>query len=165
MRLLRHWWTDARDARRTIDAAALDRLETAIRDSELRHSGEIRVCVEASLTWAELQAGVDAHQRALSVFGQLGVWDTEDNNGVLIYLLLADHAIEVIADRGVARRVPATHWTEVVDSLQAELRAGAFEKGLMAAVHSVGQALEAHFPLAPGARSPNELPDRPVVIG
>ena len=153
LRLLKHRWFDVRDVHRVLDAAALDRLEAAIRASELRHSGEIRVCVEAALPWADLRARTSAHQRALTVFGQLGVWDTEANNGVLIYLLLADHAIEVIADRGLARQVPAAHWQGVVQGLSAELRAGEFERGLLAAVAAVGETLVAHFPLA-GRRSP-----------
>ena len=166
LRLLKHRWYDVRDVHRVLDAAALDRLEAAIRASELRHSGEIRVCVEAALPWADLRARTSAHERALTVFGQLGVWDTEANNGVLIYLLLADRAIEVIADRGLARQVPAAHWQGVVQGLIAELRAGEFERGLMAAVAAVGQTLDTHFPLPAGAgRNPNELPDRPVIIG
>ena len=165
LRLLKHRWYDVRDVRRVLDAAALDRLESLIRDSETRHSGEIRVCVEAALPWAELRAGSSAHQRALTVFGQLGVWDTEANNGVLIYLLLADHAIEVIADRGLARQVPPAHWQQVVSGLSAALKAGEFEAGLSAAVQAVGQSLVEHFPLPAGGRNPDELPNRPVIIG
>jgi uncharacterized membrane protein len=100
-------------------------------------------------------------ERAISMFGKLRVWDTEANNGVLIYLLLAEHAIEIVADRGVARVVPQAHWEAIVGGMREAFRAGRFEDGLQSAVAAVDEVLAQHFPLAPGAPNPNELPDRP----
>jgi hypothetical protein len=109
-RILKHRWLDDTDTRRALDGAALDRLAARVADSETRHSGEIRLSVEAGLPLSYLWQGLGARERAVTLFGKLRVWDTEDNNGVLIYLLLAEHAIEIVADRGLARHVPAAHW-------------------------------------------------------
>lgn len=96
------------------------------------------------------------------LFGKLRVWDTERNNGVLIYLLLAEHAIEIVADRGVARRVPQAHWDAVLQGMREAFRAGRFEAGLEGAVDQVHQVLIEHFALAAGQANPNELPDEPL---
>ncbi|WP_284618683.1 TPM domain-containing protein [Aquabacterium humicola] len=161
-RLLRHRWHDDAEARRLLDDAALDRLQQRIEASERRHSGEIRLCIEAALPLAELWRGTAARERALALFGQLGVWDTEFNNGVLIYLLLAEHAIEIVADRGVDRLVPAGHWAAVTQHMAAAFRDGRFEAGLMAAIEAVEATLLQQFPLAAGAGDANELADRPL---
>jgi uncharacterized membrane protein len=163
-RLLRHRWHDDAEARRLLDEAALDRLQQRIEASERRHGGEIRVCVEAALPLAELWRGTTARERALALFGQLGVWDTEFNNGVLIYLLLAEHAIEIVADRGVDRVVPAGHWAAVAARMAEAFRAGRFEAGLMAAIEAVEAPLLQQFPLAADARDLNELADRPLRV-
>ncbi|EWS57326.1 hypothetical protein Y694_04648 [Methylibium sp. T29-B] len=106
---------------------------------------------------------VDAHDRALSLFGKLRVWDTEHNNGVLIYLLLADHRIEIVADRGLTRHVDAAGWQAIVDGMGAAFRERRFEDGLHAAIDAVDAVLRQHFPAAPGGGNPNELPDTPVL--
>ncbi|MBK1690024.1 TPM domain-containing protein [Rubrivivax gelatinosus] len=157
----RHLFADEGDVRRVLDAAAMARLGERVRASEARHSGEIRLCIEAGLPWPWLQRPV--RERALAVFAELGVWDTEANNGVLIYLLLADHAIEVVADRGVMRHAPAGHWETVVATMREAFRAGRFEDGLAQAIDAVDTLLVRHFPLAEGERNPNELPDAPHV--
>jgi uncharacterized membrane protein len=162
-RILRHRWFDETDAARALDAAALARLEQRVAASERRHSGEIRICVEAGLPLSYLWRGATARERAIAMFGKLGVWDTEHNNGVLIYLLLAEHAIEIVADRGVARRVGQDEWNRLVAGMREAFRAGAFEQGLAAAVDAVDARLAEHFPLVEGAANPNELPDRPHV--
>ncbi|MDP3172207.1 MAG: TPM domain-containing protein, partial [Polaromonas sp.] len=113
-RTLKHLWLDADDTRRAIPAAMLDRLQRRVAASEQRHSGEIRICVEAGLPLSYLWRGASARERAVTMFGKLRVWDTEHNNGVLIYLLLADHAIEIVADRGLARHVDAAQWQAMV---------------------------------------------------
>jgi uncharacterized membrane protein YgcG len=159
-RLLRHAWLDESDARRALGDAAVKRLEERVAASERRHSGEIRVCVEAGLPLSYLWNDLSARQRAVTVFGKLRVWDTEDNNGVLIYLLLAERAIEIVADRGVARRVPQAEWDRLVAGMREAFRAGRFEEGLGQAIDAVDGLLAQHFPLAPGAANPNELPDR-----
>lgn len=163
-RILRHCWADESDARRALDEAALDRLANRVSASERQHHGEIRVCVEAGLPWSDVWRGASPRERAISLFGQLRVWDTEANNGVLIYLLLADRAIEIVADRGVARHVPASFWQDVVTDMRGRFRAGQFEAGLMQAVDAVERVLLEHHAAAAGSRNEDELPDRPWVI-
>jgi uncharacterized membrane protein len=160
MRILKHRWLDETDVRRALDDATLARLEQRVAASERRHSGEIRLCVEAGLPLSYLWRGATARERALTMFGKLRVWDTEANNGVLIYLLLAERGIEIVADRGVARVVPQTHWQQVIDDMRAAFRAGRFEEGLARAIDAVDAELAEHFPLAEGQLNPNELPDR-----
>ena len=164
-RLLRHRWLDETDARRALDARALARVHERIAQSERQHSGEIRVCVEAGLPWSYLWRRASARERAVSMFGKLRVWDTEANNGVLIYLLLAERTIEIVADRGLACHVEATRWQAIVQGMREEFRAGRFEPGLLRAIEEVDCLLRLHFPLAPGEHNPNELPDRPHVQG
>lgn len=163
LRLLKHRWLDESDARRALAPAALERLQARIRGSETRHSGEIRVYVEAGLPLSYLWRGAPARERALTLFGKHRIWDTEHNNGVLIYLLLADHAIEIVADRGLARRVEPVRWQVLLARLREALRAGRFEEGLTAAVDEVDALLAQHFPLAAGESNPNELPDAPMM--
>ncbi len=162
LRIFRHRWPDEHDTRRAIDDAALSRLEAQIRASENAHSGEIRLLVEAGLPLSYLWQGLRARDRAVTMFGKLRVWDTERNNGVLIYLLLAEHAIEIVADRGIARIVPQAHWDGVLAGMREAFRAGRFEAGLSEAIGQVDAMLKQHFPLAPGEVNPNELPDRPL---
>jgi uncharacterized membrane protein len=159
LRILKHRWTDETDAARALGPDALQRLEQRVAASERRHSGEIRLCVEAGLPLSYLWRGATARQRAVTLFGKLRVWDTEANNGVLIYLLLAEHAIEVVADRGLARAVPPETWQQLVAGMREAFRAGRFEAGLAEAVDRVDALLVVHFPLAEGQANPNELPD------
>ena len=129
--------------------------------SEATHSGEIRLSVEAGLPFSYLWRDLCARDRAVTIFGKLRVWDTEHNNGVLIYLLLADHNIEIVADRGLAQRVPQAQWDGLVAGMGEAFRAGRFEEGLTQAIAAVHGLLRQHFPLAPGQINPNELPDAP----
>ena len=158
-RVLKHRLFDDTDTRRALDEAALARLVERVRASERRHSGEIRISVEAGLPLSYLWQGLSARDRAITLFGKLRVWDTEANNGVLIYLLLAEHAIEIVADRGLARHVPPGHWQTVLAHMREAFQAGRFEAGLMQAVDEVEALLLRHFPLAEGEHNPNELPD------
>ncbi|HSV72073.1 MAG TPA: TPM domain-containing protein [Methylibium sp.] len=160
-RLLRHRWLDEDDTRRALGPAALQRIEDQVRASEGAHSGEIRVCVEAGLPLGYLWRDLTARQRAVTLFGKLRVWDTERNNGVLIYLLLAEHRIEIVADRGLNRHVTPQQWQGIADGMAAQFRAGRFEDGLNDAIDAVDALLRAHFALAPGEANPNELPDAP----
>ena len=159
LRILKHRWTDETDAARALGPEALLRLEQRVAMSERRHSGEIRLCVEAGLPLSYLWRDATPRQRAVTMFGKLRVWDTEQNNGVLIYLLLAEHAIEVVADRGLSRAVPPETWQQLVAGMREAFRAGRFEEGLAQAVDRVDALLVAHFPLAAGQANPNELPD------
>jgi uncharacterized membrane protein len=162
-RIMKHRWLDEGDVRRALDDAALHRLEARVAASEKKHSGEVRVCVEAGLPWSYLWKNLSARDRAIAMFGKLRVWDTERNNGVLIYLLLADHAIEIVADRGLNARVSATQWQDIVGGMREAFRARHFEEGLNAAVDAVDALLEQHFPLQAGETDRNELPNRPWV--
>jgi uncharacterized membrane protein len=159
-RLLRHRWFDETDARRALGEVALARLAERLRASERRHSGEIRVCVEAGLPLSYLWRDVGVRERAVTMFGKLRVWDTEHNNGVLIYLLLAERAIEIVADRGLAGRVTPAQWQELLAGMRETFREGRFEAGLMQALDAVDALLVQHFALADGEANPNELPDQ-----
>lgn len=170
-RWARHLWLDERASRRWLDDAAAERLRRRIEASEAHHRGEIRVCVEASLPlhwlWPPADGATMAarvRERALAWFGRLRVWDTEDNAGVLIYLLLAERAIELVADRGLTQRVPPAEWTAVVDGLQAALCAERPEAGLAAAIDAADRWLRYHFPSASDRPNPNELPDSIVRV-
>ncbi len=161
-RLLRHLFALPWLLRRKFPAALLAEIETAIRDSEKNHSGEIRFAVETTLPLFALIKGISARQCAISAFGELGVWDTQDNSGVLIYLLLADHDLEIIADRGIAEKVGQTQWDEIAHEMEQHFRAGDFRQGVLQGIQRVTELLAAHFP--PGARNPNELSDQPVIL-
>lgn len=162
-RLWRHLTCDEADARRLLPPDAQQRLADHVRLSESRHGGEIRVCIEASLPWAAVWRGLSPRERALEAFAQLGVWDTERNNGVLIYLLLADHAIEIVADRGLRQAVPPADWQRIVHLLGEALSAAHPEEGLHQAIDAVSALLDEHFPHDPQWPAANELPDRPVM--
>jgi uncharacterized membrane protein len=162
-RLFRHRWLDEHDARRAVPPDMVQRLMQRVAASERRHSGEIRIHVEAGLPLSYLWRGATARERAVALFGKLQVWDTEHNNGVLIYLLLAEHAIELVADRGVNRHVPQHEWQAMVHRMGAAFRDGRFEDGLTQALEEVSAVLVQHFPLAEGTANPNELPDEPSV--
>jgi uncharacterized membrane protein len=161
-RIARHFWIGRPEVRKLFPEASLERITQAIAACEAEHHGEIRFAVEASLDWRHLRQGVTARERAVEVFSQLRVWDTEANNGVLIYLLLADRDVEIIADRGVHAKVGAEGWEAICKSMEAEFRQGRFESGLLQGIQSVSQHLLAHFPRR-GSDS-NELPDRPVLL-
>jgi len=162
-RLLRHRLLDEGDARRALGPEALARIEQRIAASESRHSGEIRVCVEAGLPFSYLRRSASARERAVALFGKLRVWDTANNNGVLIYLLLAEHAIEIVADRGLLPHVDAAGWERILATMQAAFRERRFEAGIEQAIDAVDALLVHHFPLAEGAVNPNELPDAPML--
>lgn len=169
---LRHRWADGA-ARRVLPPDAMERLRGRVAASEQRHTGQIRICVESSLPrsylWRHVRQRIPTsalvHQRALMMFSKLRVWDTERNNGVLIYLLLAERAIDLIADRGVASRVEPPVWEALVRNLGEALRRASFEDGLAQALEEVSVVLVQHF--ARTAEHPedrtNELPDTPLV--
>ncbi|UXH78824.1 TPM domain-containing protein [Roseateles amylovorans] len=163
-RFLRHRLWDEADAKRVLPADALARLSARVTESERSHTGEIRICVEASLPLSYLWRHASARERAVAMFGKLRVWDTEHNNGVLIYLLLAEHAIEIVVDRGLNRRVSAAQWRAIIDGLGEPLRQGRFEDGLQEAIRAVEALLASHFPPTPDMPPRNELPDAVLVI-
>lgn len=162
-RLLRHRWADGR-LRRVLTPEVLQRLGQRVAASERRHTGQIRICAEGGLPLSYLWRGASTRERAITQFGKLRVWDTEHNNGVLIYLLLAEHAIEIVADRGLAQRVPEATWHTLVQRLGQALRAGQYEDGLTEVLADVSALLVAHFPARGHAPGSNELPDAPVLL-
>ena len=166
-RVLRHRSLDLRDTQRAIPPDMVERLMARVAASEQRHTGEIRICVEASLPSSYIWRGASARERAVMMFSKLRVWDTARNNGVLVYLMLADHAIELVADRGIAAHVPDRHWQDMVARMAGAFRDGCYEDGLTQALEEVSAVLVEHFPAvdATGApqANPNELPDAPLL--
>ncbi len=160
LRILKHLLYPDWIVRRAFPAPVMARIEAAIAASEAGHRGEIRFAVEASLALRPLLTGQSARERAVEVFSELRVWDTEENNGVLIYLLLADHDVEIVADRGVSQALPPDYWAEVCRSMEAHFRAGRYADGVLAGVAEIGRRLTELYPRT-GA-DVNELPDRPV---
>jgi uncharacterized membrane protein len=156
--LLEHRWR----VRRIFTAEVLASIEQAIKAAETGHSGQIRFVVEGALDGAPLLKGQSARERALDIFSHLRIWDTAHNNGVLIYLLLADRKVEIIADRGIDAKVGAAGWERICAAMQAEFVRANFEAGVIKGIKAVSQQLAKHFPRR-GAGN-NELPDAPVVI-
>ncbi|MDO8651653.1 MAG: TPM domain-containing protein [Undibacterium sp.] len=169
--LFKHRWLDASDSRKAVSPEMAQRLMQRVTASEQRHSGEVRICVEAALPasylWRHVWHKVPLHsvirERAVMMFGKLHVWDTEHNNGVLIYLLLAEHAIELVADRGLNQRVLPQEWQAMIKRLGAALHESRFEDGLTQALEEVSALLVLHFPLPVGQADRNELPNAPVL--
>ena len=169
--IVRHLWLDESDARRALSPAILQRLADRVAASERLHTGQIRIYVEAALPLSYIsrldnKASLKdvVRQRAVMLFGKLRVWDTAQNNGVLIYLLLAEHAIEIVADRGLSLHVPADQWQTLVARMGSTFAQQRFEGGLGAALEEVSKLLIAHFPAVPyGAALTNELPDEPLL--
>jgi uncharacterized membrane protein len=144
-------------------ARTLDAIEAAIGRAERNHAGEIRFAIETALTPLHILADLTPRARALEVFAQLRVWDTEGNNGVLIYVQIADRSVEIVADRGVARCVDQADWAAVCRMMEVHFRAGRFEAAAVAGVEAVGALLERHFPAA-ASPTGNQLPDRPTLL-
>jgi uncharacterized membrane protein YgcG len=156
--LLEHRWR----MRRIFPPEALAKIEQAIKTGEATHSGQLRFVVEGALDGAPLFRNQPARERALDIFSQLRIWDTAHNNGVLIYLLLADHDVEIVADRGIDAKVGAAGWENICRAMETDFRAGDFERGVIKGIEAVSREMAAHFPRSTGGS--NELPDAPVVI-
>jgi uncharacterized membrane protein len=154
-RIARHLFTS-----RAFPTDALAAIEQAITRSETTHRGEIRFAAESALDTPSLFAGESARERAIEVFSQLGVWDTEENNGVLIYLLLADHDIEIVADRGINAKVAHGDWENICRNMERALARGAYEQAIVEGIKEISLLLARHYPPRPGDR--NELPNKAV---
>jgi uncharacterized membrane protein len=141
----------------------LDDMTAAVADGEHTHLGEVRFAIESRLSLHAVLAGLDAQTRARQVFGQLGVWDTEHNCGVLLYVLLAEHRIEIVADRGIAKRVKPEEWMAICSAMQERFAAGQWRAGALRGITDVHALLARHFP-SHGKARPDELPDRPVLL-
>ena len=162
MRAIRHLF-DLSSAKRHFPPATLDSIQHAIAASEHRHRGEIVFAVEGNLPFSEVLRSRGARERAHAAFARLRVWNTEHNTGVLVYLLLADHAIEIVADRGIAAKVAESEWLPICALMQQHFKRGEYEAGAIAGVDAIGELLIRHFP-ANGERNLDELPDRPVLL-
>jgi uncharacterized membrane protein len=162
-RLLRHVLATRGALRRAFPPPVLDRIEAAVHAGEALHDGEVRFAVEAGLDWRTLLAGDRARERALQLFSALRVWDTERNNGVLIYLLFADREVEIVADRGFNGRVDAQEWRELCDGMRERFSRGDFEAGALEGIAAVSRLMALHFPAGAGPGR-DELPDRPVML-
>jgi uncharacterized membrane protein len=152
----------SRFVRQVLPDSAFTAIERAIGECEASHGGQIRFAVEAALALNPLWRGQSARERAIEVFAELRVWDTADNNGVLIYLLLADHDVEIVADRGIDAKVGGAEWERICREMEQSFISGRFEDGVIAGIRAVSAHLQRHYP-HPSARG-NELPDEPVVI-
>ncbi|KFB77243.1 TPM domain-containing protein [Candidatus Accumulibacter cognatus] len=155
--VLPHWWV-----LRALPEALLQRIERAVAASESTHRGELRVVVEANLPLSGLWRGQSARARAIELFSQLRVWDTEENCGVLIYLQLIDRRVEIVADRGINACVGQEFWEGVCRHMESAFRSGDFEGGTLLALRTITAALAEHF-AATGEKS-NELPNAPLVL-
>jgi uncharacterized membrane protein len=149
-------------AARRFGTALSVEIGAAVLVAEANQRGELRFVVEGPLPFADLWQGRSARQRAADLFGSLGVWDTEGNSGVLIYVQLVDRRVEIIADRGIAAQVAQSEWDAICRAMEAAFRAGDYRGGALAAIHRAGELLVEHFPA--GDRNPNELPDHLLVL-
>ena len=161
-RILRHLTMTQGQVHRAFPQSALKAIEQAITASEMTHTGEVRFLVEGALDGAPLFSGQTARQRALALFSQLQIWDTEHNTGVLIYLLLADRAVEIVADRGIHAKAGQRAWTAICHDMEAAFKAAKFEGGAVSGIQAVSRQLADHFPTGP--YNANELSDQPLVI-
>lgn len=161
-RFWRHVLMSPIKAARCFPSTTLDAIQRAVAASEKRHRGEVCFVVEAELASAQLWADVGSRERAKEVFALRGVWNTEENNGVLIYVLLADRRVDIVADRGIDARVGASEWERICHMMESHFREGRYEEGAVAGVAAVSELLERHYPASGEGR--NELSDRPVTI-
>lgn len=161
-RIVKHLLATRGQVRRAFPPSTLRMIEKAIKASETTHVGEIRFAVEGALDGVLLFKGQSARERAIEVFSQLRVWDTQHNNGLLIYVLLADRAVEIVADRGIDAKVSSQEWNKVCLQMETAFKQSNFEGGVISGVQAVMQHLVEHFPA--DGRSGNELPDKPVLL-
>ena len=161
-RVLRHLLVTHRRVKRAFPSDTLLAIDRAIKASEASHVGEIRFAVEGALDGTPLFKGQSARERAIDVFSQLRMWDTEHNNGVLIYLLLADRDVEIVADRGVHAKVGTQEWEKICRAMETAFKQAHYEAGVVSGIQAVTQHLVAHFPAVGNDR--NELLDKPVVL-
>ena len=161
-RALRHLLSTRNEAERAFPPAALETITRAITEGERTHRGEVRVIVEKSLPFAAIRAGLGNRQRALALFADHGVWDTEEHCGVLIYINLADRKVDIVADRGIARKIDPTTWQAICDTMTQGFAQGRFQEATLAALQQVNDLLRRHFP--PNGPRANELPDQPLIL-
>ncbi|MFM0412638.1 MULTISPECIES: TPM domain-containing protein [Paraburkholderia] len=161
-RIVRHLLTTHRQVNKAFPRDTLIAIEKAIKACDAEHVGEVCFAVEGALHSAALFNGQSARDRAIEVFSQLRVWDTEYNNGVLIYVLLADRGVEIVADRGVHAKVGTQEWRAICHAMEEAFRQGAYSDGATSGIQAVAQFLKRHFPAHRNAT--NELPDTPAIL-
>lgn len=161
-RVLRHLVSGEWLVHRRFSPSDLNRITGAITQAEESHCGDIRFCVEAALDLSDLWNGLSSQDRATEVFSQLRVWDTERNNGVLLYLLLADRQFEIVADREVAKKVDPVQWRQICEEVEHSFKNQKFVDGVVLAISRISALLAQHFPRHADSRS--ELPDEPVIL-
>lgn len=160
LRIARHllipdWW-----AYRAFPKQVLERIDAAVSESERQHRGELRFVIEGDLDLPDLARGLTARERAEQVFAQMRVWDTEENSGVLIYVQLIDHCIEIVADRGISAQVDQAEWNSICERMQSAFYGGQYQEGALEAIAAITALLKEHFPADDA--NPDELPNRPV---
>jgi len=171
-RFFKHLFSNPWQVKCHFSEQALQHIEEATAVSETKHTGEIRFVVEAGLHPYEIVVGKKPRARAIELFGRLNIWDTEHNNGVLIYLLLADRDVEIVADRGIDKHIGYDNWDLICHDMELLFRQGEFEAGVLQGIEKVGEALEKHFPMAAVKdkrkravqRKKNEIPDKPLIL-
>lgn len=163
VRILKHWFYLPWLVRKRFPAETMTSIHKTITESERSHLGEICFAVEGALPWLDALDGIAARERALQIFSQLHVWDTEFNNGILIYLLLADRDVEIVADRGIHARVGTEGWEAICRAMEHEFRQDHFEVGVLLGIERISSIMRKEYPLRK-QHNPNELPDAPVVI-
>ena len=161
-RIVKHLLVTDGQVSRVFGRSTLNNIEAAIEASEAEHAGEIRFAVEGGLDGAPLFKGQSARERAIELFSQLRVWDTQQNTGVLIYLLLADRAVEIVADRGIHAKVESQEWSKICRQMEAAFKQSNFEGGVVTGVQTVTRHLKQHFPS--DTYDGNELPNKPEVL-
>jgi len=161
-RWLRHAFMPPWRWRILFSKKVLGDIEKAIKYSEYQHSGELRFAVENTLALGRVWRGISARQRAIDIFSTLRVWDTEENSGVLIYLLLADREVHIVADRGITKRVTQTEWDVIAKNMQKEFQQGDFLGGSLRGIEHITMLLATHFP--PNADNRDELSNKPVIV-
>jgi hypothetical protein len=161
-RLIKHLFAARWQVHRRFSKRSMHAITAAIRESEKQHMGELRFVIEAGLEWYDLFSDINSRERALQVFSQLRIWDTERNSGVLIYLQLADHKVEIIADRGINSRVSHSVWLNICQDMESKFRTGDFEAGVLLGISAITNLLQQHYPAQ--GQHPNDLPDHPVIL-
>jgi uncharacterized membrane protein len=161
-RICRHVFAEG-SGRRHFPEPARSAIQQAIAAGERTHAGQVCIAIEGALPLSDLLHGRTPRERAAQVFAHLRVWDTQHNSGVLIYVLLPDRAIEIIADRGISARVDASQWQAICIQMQQHFAAGEFERGAVDGINAVSVLLAQHFPVDAGPRT-NQLPDHPVLL-
>lgn len=161
-RFIKHFFTTSGLVNKYFPEESMRRITEAISESEKQHDAELVFAIESSISPISALRGYTARERAIDVFSELRIWDTEWNNGVMIYLLLADHDIEIVADRGVNRLAGSEYWEDVCHGIEKNFKEGRFEEGVIFGIRKISELLIQNYPKT--ENNPNELPNEPYII-